>query len=155
LRELLPVPTWLAVGGLLTGISVIAIGRLALLLPAVYILVSIVDTLLIIYGLKANPWMHNVLHTKFSAQLPNDDGTFGPKAASKGVVVFMIGAKSNHPMGLLAPKFRKVGGYFQQMNHDIEIRKDEFGLIGLSAWTGLERGSSNDLMTLMYFKNYE
>jgi len=37
--------------------------------------------------------------------LPNDDGSFGPRPAGKSVTLLFLGARSNHPMGLLAPGF--------------------------------------------------
>jgi hypothetical protein len=66
-----------------------------MLLPIVFIFAKLSNALLMVYGFKPNPWMKDVINVKVSAQMPNDDGTFGPKPASKGVTVFILGAKSN------------------------------------------------------------
>jgi hypothetical protein len=76
-------------------VLILTVGRIAMLLPVVFILAKLANVLLMVYGFKSNPWMKAVIGSKYSAQMPNDDGTFGPKAASKGVTVFLIGAKSN------------------------------------------------------------
>jgi hypothetical protein len=59
------------------------------------------------------------------------------------------------PLGLLAPGFKELGDYFTSMNRDIEKRSEEYGLLGNSNWIGMERDSSNDLMTVMYFRDSE
>jgi hypothetical protein len=79
----------------LQGALFLAIGRVALLVPLVFFIAKITNTILMIYGFKANPGMKDVINSKFSAQIPNEDGTFGPKPAAKGVTVFLIGARSN------------------------------------------------------------
>jgi hypothetical protein len=64
-----------------------------LILPFLLLAVRFGDALLMVWGFKNNPYMDGVVKAKFSAQLPNDDGTFGPKPADQQVVVFLIGAK--------------------------------------------------------------
>jgi hypothetical protein len=73
----------------------LAMGRIALMLPFLLLLFRLGDALLITYGIKSNPKMEGVIMKKFSAQLPNPDGTIGPKPANQQVVVFLIGARCN------------------------------------------------------------
>lgn len=72
-----------------------AIGRLALLFPFLLILFRFTDAFLMAYGLKKNPYMDGVILNKFSAQIPDERGRYGPKPANRQVVVFLIGAKCN------------------------------------------------------------
>jgi hypothetical protein len=87
--------SWLAVGACVNTLLFLAIGRLAFILPFVLLAARFGDALLMVWGFKKNPYMDGVLLSKFSAQLPNEDGTFGPKPANEQVVVFLIGAKTS------------------------------------------------------------
>lgn len=154
-RDSLPISTWLAIGASVNSVLVLVVGRIALLIPAVFLIAKLFNALLIANGIKSNPAMANVISGKFSAQLPNMDGTFGPKAASQGVTVLLIGTRTNHAMGIMAPGFKELGGHMAAMQKDINKRSDEFGLINSSQWLGAERDSNNEIMYVMYFKTYE
>lgn len=87
--------TFLAFGACLMGPLYFAIGRIAFVLPFILIIYRIIDAYLMTIGAKHNPHMDGVVANKFSAQLPDQTGHFGPKPASEQVCVFMIGAKCN------------------------------------------------------------
>lgn len=87
--------SWLAIGACFNSLLFLAIGRIALLLPFLLVVFRVSDTLLQTYGFKKNPLMDGSIKSKYSAQFPNEDGTFGPKPASEQIVVFLIGARSN------------------------------------------------------------
>jgi Domain of unknown function (DUF4188) len=99
--------------------------------------------------------MKSVVPGKTSAQLPNDDGSFGPRPAAKPITVLFLGASSNHPMGLLAPGFKEMGKWMSGMQKDIDARAEEYGLLGSTSWLGAERSSGNEIMYVMYFKDPE
>ncbi|KAF2670082.1 hypothetical protein BT63DRAFT_424047 [Microthyrium microscopicum] len=155
LKDNFTITTWLALGATLNGLLFLSIGRIALIIPVVLLLAKTTDALLMVYGLKRNSWANNVINTKFSAQIPEDDGTYGPTSASSGVTVLLIGARSNHPMGILAPGFKEVGDYMIKMQKDSSARAQEYGLLASSAWMSTERDSSNEVMYVMYFRNTE
>jgi hypothetical protein len=154
-RDNLTITEWLAVGGLLTSALFLMLGRMALVIPTIFVVFTIIDRTLMILNFKANPQMEGVLTDKFSAQLPNDDGTFGPKPAAQGVTVLLIGAGSNHPAGVFAPGFKELGDYFGKMLKELDERAEEFGVLGTSGWTGTAKPASNNTMTIIYFKNPE
>lgn len=52
---------------------------------------------------------------KHSAQFPDDRGRFGNEPCSSDVAVLLIGTRSNHPMGMLAPGFKDVGAHMAGM----------------------------------------
>jgi hypothetical protein len=105
--------------------------------------------------MKQDPLMQNILKGKFTAQIPNDDGTYGPVAGRSGVTVMLIGITVNHQLSLLAPGFKEAGDFMQRMQKDLSDRADEYGLHGSSLWLGAAKETSNGVMSVMYFKNQE
>lgn len=106
-------------------------------------------------------WLHNtyqddIIHKKFSAQFPDEEGKYGNKPADTDVVVFLIGTRCNHPLGLLAPGFKELGGYFPSMTKDLEQHADEFGFLGMTAWlNSSDRTTQSEIMSVGYFKTTE
>jgi hypothetical protein len=106
--------------------------------------------------------MTNVIAGKFSAQLPNPDGgggggsiKFGPVPANQGLVCFLIGARSNHPLGVLAPGLKELGDHQRRLQEEVDVRADEYGLVASSAWLAAERPSGNEFLNVMYFRSVE
>jgi hypothetical protein len=95
IKDQLTTSSWLALGACLNAVLFLAIGRIALALPFILLGYRFGDALLQTWGFKKNPYMEGQIMKKYSAQLPNPDGTFGPKAANQQIVVFMIGARCN------------------------------------------------------------
>ncbi|KAK5136617.1 hypothetical protein LTR08_002631 [Meristemomyces frigidus] len=105
-RDNFTITTWLCMGAAVQGLLFLAVGRLALL-PAVSVLLY---RTFIAYAMTQG-WMHNtcmdgVLMKKTSAQFPDANGKYGTKPADSEIVVFLIGTRCNHPMGLLAPGYK-------------------------------------------------
>jgi len=127
----------------------------ALWVPVIYILVKLTSTFLQTLGVSPNPHMENTVIAKASAQLPNEHGIYGPLPADQSVTVFLVGARSNHPLGPLAQGYKKMGDFFAGMCRDLSTAEaaDKYGLIGITPWIGAERGSNNGPMTVMYFKS--
>jgi len=110
----------------------------------------------VVFGFKTNHLMDSAIMKKYSAQLPNADGTFGPKPANNQVVVFLIGARCNHPLGMFAPGFKQLGDYFAKMIKDVERNAEQYDYLGSSDWSANgERATGNESMTVMYFKSSE
>ena len=90
------------------------------LTPAFFVLViRAVDTLLVTKGLKPNPYLQKVLPKRTTAQVLDGDGNFNGAGQEK-VAVLLLGSKTNHPMGIFAPDFAKVAGYFTEMLNELE-----------------------------------
>ena len=87
------------------------------MLPAaVLLLFRTVDATLIHFGLKPNPFLETSFPRKrITAVVPNEEGELIAPGSEK-VAVILLGAKSNHPFGALAPEFLKTFGYLAQMN---------------------------------------
>jgi len=156
LKDQFTVTSWLSIGACINTLLFLAIGRLALLLPFLLILFRVGDALLMTFGMKHNYLMDGGILEKYSAQIPNEDGTFGPKPANQQVVVFHIGARCNHPMGVLGPGFKELGDFFTKMAKEVERDAEKYGFLGSSDWLANgERPTGNETMTVMYFKTSE
>jgi hypothetical protein len=113
--------TILLIGASLQAIlALLPIPRIYSGLPAVLMLLAkIVDTAMITYNLKANPYLKNMLPKKTTAQPLDLNGNFAGAGKQK-IAVLLLGAKSNHPLGFFAPDFDKVGGYLKKMSDLLE-----------------------------------
>lgn len=96
------------------------VGRLAVTPVLAFALYKLGTTYAIKTGLIANPYMQGVLETKFSAQIPDEQGNYGNKPANKDVCVFIIGAKVNSPLGFLEKDVKQFGDYFTRMTKELE-----------------------------------
>ena len=94
--------------------------KLYALTPAVFLIsLRIIDTLLITYNLKPNPYLKDVILKKSSAQVLDRNGNF-PGVGKEKIAVLLLCAKSNHPLGVFAPDFSIMGGYLSKMSDELE-----------------------------------
>ena len=112
------------------------------MLPAaVLLLFRIVDATLVHFGLKPNPFLESSFPRKrIAAVVANEEGEL-VAPGSERVAVILLGAKSNHPFGALAPEFLKTFGYLAKMNASFD-RADgpggcKFPLTSLSPFPAL------------------
>jgi hypothetical protein len=92
---------------------------------------------------------------KTSAVFPDEEGNFGNKPSNSDLVVFHIGVRYNHPLGIFSPNGSTVGNYFVQMIKDLEDKSEEFGFLGATSWQNITAASKNELLIVCYFKNVE
>ena len=89
-------PTILLSGACLQSLLTLLLPIRYALLPAFTLLIGqVFNTALISKGYIKNPLMKGARVGKYTAQIPNADGSVSQKASDKGVVVFMIGAVSH------------------------------------------------------------
>ncbi|KAF9889917.1 hypothetical protein FE257_006789 [Aspergillus nanangensis] len=155
IRDQLTITSWLLLGGLLQGISLLLLGPLALLPTICILLYRTTDHLLMALHLTPNRYMNGVVPSKFSSQAPHPDGSFGTDPAAESIVVFHLGARSNHPLGILAPGYKAVGDRSARMNEALMADPVKYGLLGMSRWLKQEDGAGNDTMTVYYLRDYE
>lgn len=131
-------------------------------LPARYALIplllllgrAIISTIIQTRSPKDNPFTLDVVPGRVSAQLPSrTSGAFGTKPAAEPLVVFHLGVRFNHPLGLLSPGAKEIGDYFTAMIKALEQRRDEFGMLHITNWRAAERSSNNTLMIIAYFRD--
>ena len=156
MRDQLSITTWLATGAVAQSLAFLLVGRIALFPAVSYILYTLANTSAAAYGLKRNPLMDGVIPGKFSSAFPNSQGTYGSKSADTDLVVFHIGFRNNHPLGIFAPGVKQIGEYFQQMIVDLEAHDEEFGLMGATNWLNASaRTTQNETLVVAYFKTVE
>jgi hypothetical protein len=154
LRDNFTLLTWLSIGASIQVFLSLILGPYrALWLPVVYVFFKLSITYLQILGVIAAPNMAKVVNTKTAAVLPNADGTYGPTPANAPINVFMVGARTNHPAGLLSPGLKKMGDYFTKMLDQLSEPeyKKKYGVIGVTLWVGASRMSNNGPMAVIYF----
>ncbi|KAF7585410.1 hypothetical protein BBP40_010973 [Aspergillus hancockii] len=155
LRDSLTLSTWLLLGGLLQSLAVLLFGTYALI-PAILVLsYRTTDHLLMACNVTRNRYMDDVVVGKFTAQAPYADGSFGSELASESIVVFHLGARSNHPLGPLAPGFAEVGKRVGQMNIEMNSNPVKYGLLGTSAWIKQDDPAGNEVMGIYYLRDYD
>lgn len=127
------------------------------LLPLVLLLGhSIINTIIQARSPKDNPFTLGVVPGRVTAQLPSrTSGAFGSKPAAQPLVVFHLGVRFNHPLGLLSPGGKEIGGHFKAMIKSVTERRDEFGMLHITSWRDGERRSNNALMIIAYFRDVE
>lgn len=127
------------------------------LLPLVLLLGhSVINTIIQARSPKNNPFTLDVVPGRVTAQLPSrNGGAFGSKPAAQSLVVFHLGVRFNHPLGLLSPGAKEIGDYFNAMTKSLNERRDEYGMLHLTTWRDAERSSNNNLMTIAYFRDVD
>ncbi|KAL4907762.1 hypothetical protein BDW74DRAFT_148078 [Aspergillus multicolor] len=166
LRDGLSLSTWLLLGGMLQGLAIRTMGYKSLLPAALILSYRALDTALMTLSLKSNKYMDNVVMRKYSAQYPERDGAFASTTnpstgqidgdpASRGIVVFHLGAKCNHPLGLLAPGYKELGEWAERLYESLRLNPLKYGLLGMTRFVGAAEASGNETLSVMYFRDYE
>jgi len=120
LHNNLSIQTILLIGACLqTVLFLLPIPKLYSVGPAIGLLLfRIVDTTLITYNLIPNPYLKDAIHKKVTAQPHDRDGNFGGPGKEK-IAVMLLGAKSNHPLGMFEPRFGEVGKFLRRMTEEL------------------------------------
>ncbi|KAK5045089.1 hypothetical protein LTR84_010237 [Exophiala bonariae] len=156
LRENFSVSTWLLIGALLQSILVFIIPRLYAFLPVFLILAArFGDSLAITFGFKRNYYMDDAILHRVSPQIPDEDGNFHEDSSNEKVVVFMLGAKSNHPLGIFAPNLKETGDFLNNMTKALEQNSVENGFYGGSTWSSQDKNGANEFLFLSYWRSTE
>ncbi|KZT60324.1 hypothetical protein CALCODRAFT_492671 [Calocera cornea HHB12733] len=155
LRDQFPASTLLLLGaGLLSTALLLTRSHWVVLPVFVALAYKLGDTLLQVYGWRENAYMRGVVPQTYAAQLPPVEGDEGPGAS--GVVVFILAARVNHPLGLLgAPGASELSGWAQKCYQAVQDNYDEYGVLGMSTYLGTSRAAGNEFLTIMYFRNAE
>ncbi|KAJ0163724.1 hypothetical protein CTA2_2514 [Colletotrichum tanaceti] len=147
--------TLFVIGALLQcGLFAILPSKYAFVPASAFALSSIISTILEWRASKMNQYAEGVVPGRTTAQIPDPaTGTIPGIAASRSLVVFHLGVRFNHPLGLLSPGGREIGAHFQQMNDDLQRRATEYGLYHVSNWLGADGARNNTLLNIYYFRD--
>ncbi|ETI24022.1 hypothetical protein G647_03391 [Cladophialophora carrionii CBS 160.54] len=156
LRQNFSLSTWILLGALLQSLVVFIIPRFYAVLPSLLILgARLADTLAITYGWKRNHYLDDAIMHRTSPQVPDEDGTFHEEASQETVVVFLLGAKINHPLGIFAPNVKPFGDYLTEMIRILEKDNTNAGFYGASSWTSQDKNGATELLTISYWRSTE
>jgi hypothetical protein len=152
-RDQLTTGTWISLGAVVQGLAFMSLGRLSLIPALLVVLLGALDRFAILAGLKHNHFLDKVIMQKFSAQFPNEEGHYGNQPSAKDVVVFIIGTRTNHPLGVLAPGTSTIFAYFKGMEQDLRAHADQFGFLGMrTCLDASERGTGSEVVSVCYFR---
>ncbi|KAK7748200.1 hypothetical protein SLS53_001455 [Cytospora paraplurivora] len=152
-KDAFTLPTILSIGALIqaTIFAVIPV-RYAFIPLGLLLASSTFTTIIQSRTPKDNSFTIDTIHGRVTAQLPSrSTGAFGSQPAAQPLVVFHLGVRINHPLGPLAPGAREMGKHFQAMASDLNERRDEYGMLGLSMWRANERETNNSTLMVAYF----
>ncbi|GLI79291.1 hypothetical protein PoHVEF18_007621 [Penicillium ochrochloron] len=155
IRDNMTLSSWLLIGGLLQGLSLMALGPISILPTALILTYRVVDHALMSLGITRNRYLDGVIHQKYSPQIPHQDGSFGSEPSRDQVVVFHLGTRTNHPLGLLAPGIKGLGEVFLPMIRDMQADPEKSGLLGVSRWIKQDDAAGNETVTIFYLRDYE
>ncbi|KAL8867013.1 MAG: hypothetical protein Q9174_005936 [Haloplaca sp. 1 TL-2023] len=155
IRNNLSLQTWLLIGAVIQSLLFLALPRRFALLPPFCALVLLASkNVLISFGILKNPYMSGAVPGKWTVPLRENGKQEGDKVA-----VFLLGASSNHPLGLLAPGFGDIGPLFDSMWEEAEADTDKSGLIGKSTVfmpvPASDEASGVALIIISYWKSIE
>ncbi|KAE8154313.1 hypothetical protein BDV25DRAFT_136006 [Aspergillus avenaceus] len=154
IRDTLTLSTWLLLGGLLQGLALTALGPYTLVPTVLVLLYRTVDHLLMIYKITPNRYENGVINQKYTAQHPNASGNF-TSLASESIVVFHLGARSNHPLGIFAPGMKKLADRAESMTKEMTADPVKYGLLGVSSYIKQDNPAGNEVMSIYYLRDYE
>lgn len=141
-------------GALLQGLVVLIIPRFYAILPSLLILgARLAESMAITYGWKKNYYLDEAILHRTSPQIPDEDGNFHDEASEEKVVVFMLGAKLNHPLGIFSPNAKELGDYLAEMIKTLEKDKTNLGFYGGSSWTNQDKNGATESLFLSYWRS--
>lgn len=121
LKDELSLSAWLAVGACVQA-------AVSFLLPARYSLLPLALTACILAGNLAaqysgivpNAYLKKATLDRWSILFPEKDGSRPAKFGDKPIAMFLVGIRSNHPLGRLHPTYRKLNDYMDDIYKDAE-----------------------------------
>jgi hypothetical protein len=76
--------------------------------------------------------------------------------AGQDLCVIMLAARSNHPLGALAPGYKQVGDFMKSFVEDLGANSEKYGFLGASSWlSAADRAANSEQMGLLYFKSVD
>jgi hypothetical protein len=123
--------------------------------------------------------MDGVIVGKTCAQIPDRDGNFSARPSGENIVIFLLGARSNHALGMFAPGFKQLGDYFRDLSvaqsegaadngckskprfvsRSLEVRLmlncPHFAVLGQSSWSNADSNSTPEFLSISYWRSIE
>lgn len=156
IRNQLNTSTWLLLGALAQIVlSFLPIRKAFTILPVVFVvLLQTINHIALLMGWKRNSYLDRVIPGKVTALFPTSASVAQPK--DDKICLVLLSARSNHPNGIFARDFGKIGDYFMSMRQDLEVNATTNGFLGARTWLGAsDRTTSSETLTIYYFKSMD
>jgi len=153
----LSLQTILLIGACLqTFLFLLPIPKLYSVGPAIGLLLfRIIDTVLITYNFIPNPYLKDAILKKSTAQPHDREGNFTGPGKEK-VAIMLLGAKSNHPLGVFEPEFGKVGKFLRKMTEELNgDPTQDSGFLGQSAVTRKDNNGATEQVMISYWRSID
>jgi hypothetical protein len=164
-KDQFSIPSLLCLGALLQASLFLALpARWAVLPTAAFALHGILSAALQTLFPSLNQFNKDVVPGRVAGQLPNatynpsqpsDKPLFGPKASGEQLVVFHLGLRYNHPLGMFCPGAQELKPRVVAMYRSLEVEARKYGCLGNSVWRGAGRESANTSVHCFYFRSVE
>jgi hypothetical protein len=157
LSDELSLPAWLALAALAQGgVSFLAPAKYALV-PSVLVLSVLTLNFVLQYtGLVRNVYYKDARMGRISVLFPEKDGSRPADLGDKPVTMFLLGLRSNTPLGRLQPAYKKLNDYLDQMYDDCEDNRANNGYLGRTPdLIAKEFSQNNTLLSISYWRSLE
>ena len=112
--------TSLLLGATIQVLLVLILPKRYALTPAIILLaIHIVDVYLITKGFKPNPYLKGAIFKNVAPTVP-DENAVNQGPGQEKVAILLLGAKSNHPMGVFSPDYKLVNDFITRMTDQLE-----------------------------------
>ncbi|KAH6627400.1 hypothetical protein F5144DRAFT_513840 [Chaetomium tenue] len=165
IKDSFTLPTLLVFGGLAqAAVSLVLPSRYALVPLAFLLGRAVILTARDLASPAAVASRKGTVPGRVSAHLPNVSydpqrsekaSPFSPTPADKGVVVLHLGARYNHPLGMLGPGAQEFTQQFLACSQEVVDHAKEYGCISSTMWRGDEASSNNTVLAIFYFRDME
>ena len=91
-----------------------------------------------------------------TALVPDMDGQINDERNK--IVILLLGVKSNHPFGLFAPQFLKIGEWLEKMNVQFNGQNGESrpkGFLGQTGWERKDEKGAREFTFISYWRSIE
>jgi heme-degrading monooxygenase HmoA len=127
--------------------------RYAFIIPFILLGIRVTDAILIHYNLRPNPYLEDVLPGRVTAIVPAEDGEI--KSQRETVTILLLGAKSNHPFGVFAPKFLELGGWLDKMTDQFDSAEPPKGFLGQTQYENKDERGAREFTSISYWRSIE
>ncbi|EGS20283.1 uncharacterized protein CTHT_0040220 [Thermochaetoides thermophila DSM 1495] len=157
IKHIFTLPTLLALGAGAQGLLCLVLPRRYAFLPLIFFVLR--NAIRTAFSVRSGDYHFTklgVIPGRTTAQLPKPgESEFSGVPSDQDIVVFHLGARCNHPLGVLSPGGKELGEHFDACNRELMERKEEFGCLGYSQWLGTEDNANGTILAIYYFRDIE
>ncbi|KAI9164031.1 Monooxygenase af470 [Paramyrothecium foliicola] len=157
IKDELSLATWLAIGAAAQVLfTFVAPTRYILVPVALATSILALNFVTQLLGVQNYEYLKHAVMGRNSVMFPEDDGSRPAEMGAKPVAMFLIGIRSNHPLGRLLPAYQKLTDYLDEMYKDAAEHQATNGYLGRTPdLLPVEFSKNNTLVSISYWKSIE